>query len=129
MQKDFDSWNFHKKAIDLMAINSLYREREIWWCALGLNVGSEDDGKNEYFERPVLLFRSFGAETSWVIPLSSRQDSRQSRLNYRVDVQGTSRTARLHQLRLVSNKRLIRFVELVSYQDFQNIRNMLRDII
>jgi mRNA interferase MazF len=129
MQKDFDGWNFHKKAIDLMIINSQYHERQIWWCALGLNVGSEDDGKNEYFERPVLLFRSFGVDTSWVIPLSSRQDSRQSRLNYRVDVQGISKTARLHQLRLVSNKRLIRFVELVSYQDFQNIRNMLRDLI
>lgn len=129
MQKDFDTWNFHKKEIDLVSINGLHRERQIWWCALGLNIGSEDDGKNEYFERPVLIFRRFGEETSWTIPISSQKCRKDSRLQCSILVRGIKRTARLHQLRLISNKRLLRYIDCISLDEFTNIRTMLIDLI
>jgi len=107
----------------------LYRERQIWWCALGLNVGSEDDGKNEYFERPVLIFRRFGEETSWAIPISSQERQKDSRLQCPIFLQGIERTARLHQLRLISNKRLLRYIDYISLDDFTRIREMLADLV
>ena len=129
MQKDFDAWNFHKKEIDLVSIDGMYRERQIWWCALGLNVGSEDNGKNEYFERPVLIFRRFGEDTSWTIPISSQKCRKDSRYQCSILVQGIERSARLHQLRLISNKRLLRFIDYISLDEFTNIRRMIADLV
>lgn len=35
----------------------LFYEREIWWCSLGVNIGFEQDGTNDLFERPVLVIK------------------------------------------------------------------------
>jgi hypothetical protein len=57
-QKDFDGWNNVKKKVDTHNTSSLYfKEREIWWASTGVNIGSESDGKNELFERPVLILK------------------------------------------------------------------------
>jgi hypothetical protein len=55
MQKDFDRWNERKKIIHDSGENKLYHAREIWWCSLGVNIGSEQDGDNENYTRPVLI--------------------------------------------------------------------------
>ena len=71
MQKDFDGWNLIKKKIDSKNVNLHYREREIWWCSLGLNVGSEEDGKGPSSLRPVVIIRGFNKNLCLVVPLSS----------------------------------------------------------
>lgn len=59
MNKDFDEWNQEKKRIHA-GVNPAYGwPREVWWCALGINVGAEIDGKNNNFERPVLVMRVY----------------------------------------------------------------------
>jgi hypothetical protein len=58
MFKDFDEWNEEKKNFEKYSPESLiFHEREIWWCSLGVNLGDEQDGKNNLFERPVLVVR------------------------------------------------------------------------
>lgn len=42
-----------------------FREKEIWWAALGKNVGYETDGKHELFERPVLILNKYSKDI-WV---------------------------------------------------------------
>ena len=37
----------------------LFKEGEIWWCSIGLNVGDEEYGKGPFFQRPVLIFKKF----------------------------------------------------------------------
>jgi mRNA-degrading endonuclease toxin of MazEF toxin-antitoxin module len=127
-KKNFDAWNKYAKSLEEAEHTGLFHERDIWWCALGTNIGSEDDGKNSQFERPVLIFRKFGGETSWIIPISSQKCRRDSRIQYPISVQGMSRTARLHQLRLISNKRMLRYVDSVSIEDFTKIRRMIADL-
>lgn len=34
-----------------------FNEREVWWCAIGVNVGYEIDGKGKDFARPVLVLK------------------------------------------------------------------------
>ena len=41
--KNFDTWNIKKKHVN-RGESRLYTEREIWWCSLGVNIGSEQDG-------------------------------------------------------------------------------------
>lgn len=58
MPKDFDKWSRNKKLLEEHAYAQLsFHEREIWWCSLGLNLGDEQDGKHQDFERPVLVLR------------------------------------------------------------------------
>lgn len=72
MQKDFDTWNKTKKTVHEKEVNSYFHSREIWWCSLGLNIGSEEDGKNELFERPILILNKFNKDTVRITPLTSR---------------------------------------------------------
>src|SRR6185369_9821330 len=72
MEKDFDVWNEEKKKISAKAGNDfMFCEREIWWCSIGLNIGDEEDGKNEFFERPVLVVRKFNKDIAWVVPMTT----------------------------------------------------------
>ncbi|MEK7607910.1 MAG: hypothetical protein AAB484_03270 [Patescibacteria group bacterium] len=59
MQKDFESWHFLKKELNGRVISKeiFCKPREIWVCAVGANVGSEQDGQSPDFSRPVLVFK------------------------------------------------------------------------
>jgi hypothetical protein len=61
MKKDFDGWIKKKKSLHESSKEkaAYFYEREIWWCSIGINIGFEQDGKNEHFERPVLVLRKF----------------------------------------------------------------------
>jgi hypothetical protein len=45
--------------VDAPQKNSLFKEREVWWCSIGLNVGDEEFWKGAYFTRPVLVFKKY----------------------------------------------------------------------
>ena len=71
--KDFDSWNEEKKSLENVGHDILaFHEREIWWCSIGINLGDEQDGKNELFERPVLILKKFNNKVAWVLPMSTK---------------------------------------------------------
>ncbi len=41
MSKDFSQWHLIKTIIENEYHGPLFREREIWWCSIGTNVGFE----------------------------------------------------------------------------------------
>ena len=70
-QKQFDEWNEKKKEIHYARNLPLYHEREIWWLAIGENIGAEINGKGTDFLRPVLIIRKYG-DLFFGVPLSSQ---------------------------------------------------------
>jgi len=84
MEKDFDAWNKVKKLTNAEQPR-LYTVREIWWCRIGVNIGTEQDGKvlfPEYEKPPKTCFDGFshylplaGARPKptvlWIIQLST----------------------------------------------------------
>ena len=104
--KDFDSWNEEAKKLNAATFKGFFYAREIWWCALGINIGSEQDGKNESFERPVLIIKKINKDLLWVLPLTSRiiEDE------FRISTGSTGMLSQLllHQLKSISSKRLLR---------------------
>ena len=50
----------------------LVSEREIWWVSIGENVGSEIDGKNVLFSRPVIIYRKLAHGFYFVIPTTTK---------------------------------------------------------
>lgn len=53
--------------------NFYFYEREIWWVSLGVNVGFEQNGKNDLYERPVLVLRKFNKDILWALPLTTKK--------------------------------------------------------
>ena len=71
MQKDFDSWNDFKKKIEEKMSAPTFKQQEVLWCSIGLNIGHEENGKNEFFNRPVLVVRKFSKHIFLGVPLST----------------------------------------------------------
>ena len=116
--KNFDEWNDVKKSIDSKDINRdlFYHAREVWWCSLGQNVGAEADGKNEFFERPVLIIKKFNSEMVLAIPMTSKEKIGKYFLKVSHD-KGDS-YANLSQLKVISTKRLQRKIGMINEEDF-----------
>ena len=120
-QKQFDRWNVEKKQLEMFGSNSLlFHEREIWWCSIGVNLGDEQDGKNDLFERPVLVLKKFNRKLAWVLPLTTKQKRGvyYETLLYR----GKYSSVIISQLRLVSIKRFRRFIRKISPSKFRRIK-------
>ena len=70
MQKDFPGWHRHKEQLHAQHHTPTFQEREIWWCSVGVNVGHEMDGKNQFYNRPVLIVRKFNPHIFFGVPLT-----------------------------------------------------------
>jgi len=117
--KNFDQWNIAKKHIHENKHVVYAHPREIWWCALGLNVGAEIDGKNDTFERPVLVMRVYNLETLLVLPLTSKPRSDTFHAEVKMDDRTT--WVKLTQTRVISSKRLIRKVGVLPEEMFLGV--------
>ena len=70
MQKDFDRWNGQKAELNNAASMLSFKEREIWFCHLGLNIGHEQDGDAKKFLRPVIILKKLSDEMFFGVPLT-----------------------------------------------------------
>ena len=73
MDKDFDRWNKEKKRTHHEGKQKLCHEREIWWCTFGINIGREQDGRGDNFERPVVILKKLSPDTFVALPLSTKK--------------------------------------------------------
>lgn len=68
--KPFDTRNIEKKKINDKQGILFVKEKDIRYAQLGINIGNEEDGKGEYFKRPVLVVKKFG-NMFLVIPMTT----------------------------------------------------------
>ena len=126
MEKDFDNWNKLKKSINKKEIEYSFNFHagDIWWATLGLNIGKEINGKNETFERPVLILRVINKHTLYILPLTSR-DNFIDKYHYKVDYEdGGSGVVVFSQIRVISSSRLLRKLSRVSKEDLVEIKKL-----
>jgi mRNA interferase MazF len=123
MEKDFDRWNKKKKNLNQRIFSEYVHEREVWWCALGANVGVEADGKHDDFERPVLVLRKFNRDAVLVLPVTSRP--KKNPYHWPFMHEGKMFAAVISQLRLVSTKRLLRRLYRMDSKVFGDIQQTL----
>lgn len=128
MQKDFIAWHAVKAAIHSKTKTVGYKEREVWWFALGHNVGCEEDGKGTDFTRPVLIVRGFSSALFWGLPLSTT-NKRGIYYYPFTNAKGTTSVALLSQLRAFDTKRLIVKQEMINATDFAAIKRSLIDFL
>ncbi len=68
----FDEWNEVKKNTNKAGRMPRVKEGEVWWCAMGKNVGVEINGKSGAFSRPVLVLKKLSRFGFMGIPLTSQ---------------------------------------------------------
>lgn len=128
MEKNFDEWNEGKKRIHGVGESKLYHERQIWWCALGVNVGFEQDGTGSDFERPVLILKSMSRNTCYIVPLTTSPKKHKHRIPMGI-VDGKQAAALMSQIRLIDTRRLINKVEFLDVETFARIRKAAKDML
>lgn len=127
MAKDFDGWNKRKKDIDGGLHCPFYHEREVWWCDIGINIGSEQDGDTESHRRPVVIVRSLGKDICSVVPLTSSPRQHPLRFSLGV-VADKNATALLAQIRTVSSRRLVRKIDTIGKDVFDSLKKAIRNM-
>ncbi len=123
MEKNFDSWNTEKKKIHETEFNGFVHEREIWWCALGFNVGDEEDGKNDKFERPVLVLKKFNRKIVLTVPLTTKV--KENSYYFPFTHEGIKFAVMFSQLRLLSTNRLTRRIRKIDNALFKQIKEKI----
>lgn len=127
MQKDFSAWHEKKNQVDIKD-RPFFREREIWFVALGLNVGVEQNGRGMDFLRPIIVFRKFNSESFWAIPLTKAKKKGIFYLSFSFEP-GIISVANLSQLRLIDSRRLAYPIGEMSQIDFTALNEKLKALL
>jgi mRNA interferase MazF len=105
MEKNFDQWNRLKQNLDSKERLPTFKQREIWWCSLGLNIGHEENGKSNDCSRPILILRKFNHHIFFGIPLTTQ--IKEKHYYHKVHFKNKEQCVMISQLRLFDSKRLI----------------------
>jgi mRNA interferase MazF len=126
--KNFDIWNSIKKYSEINFTFKYYKPRQIWWMMLGCNMGHEQDGKGEYFERPVLILTKFNNRLFFGIPLSTKIKNNPFYIKIK-DNHGRIHCAIISQLRLLDASRLREKMGFIDKINFKQIKKAIKRII
>lgn len=125
-EADFDAWNIEKKALHAAAARPIFKEAQVWWCALGVNIGSEVYGKGVQRTRPVIVLRKLSREACIIVPVTSAQPARVSEWYHPMRWAGRDQWAMLHQARMVSVARFTSRMAELPESDFRALKAAFR---
>ncbi len=129
MLKDYSKWTPIKSKIhnkDLIPVG--FKEREIWVCNLGENVGFEEDGKGKDFTRPVLILKIHSRKLCYIVPLSTTSNRGKYYYNFNGKT-GKVSVALLGQSRVIGTARLRNKIGKASKEDFEEIKKRIFEIL
>ncbi|MBP9763442.1 MAG: type II toxin-antitoxin system PemK/MazF family toxin [Candidatus Pacebacteria bacterium] len=124
--KDFDSWNEIKKKTE-SENPRLYNVREIWWCKFGLNIGTEQDGKDKLYLRPCVILKSFGKSSCLVVPTTTSPKDHPFRINIG-KIEGKEDKANISQIKTIDPRRLIEKIGILDKAEFSKLRKAVRNL-
>lgn len=104
MKKEFDSWNKLKQKLDNIKQPPFFNEKEIWWCNVGMNIGSEIYGKGKTFTRPILVIKKFNKNSLLALPLSTKTKNRFG--YYQLSFKDKKICAVLSEIKKIDSRRL-----------------------
>lgn len=120
MSKDYVKWHELKCLVHEAENRVFCKPREVWWVCLGHNIGFEQDGKGDNFERPVVIIKPFNTHLFFGIPLTSKDKT--GKYYFPLEYNGMKSLAILSQARIFSNKRLLNKVGVIPIEMFNSLR-------
>jgi mRNA interferase MazF len=112
--------------IDAPQKNCFFKEREVWWCSIGLNIGDEEFGKGTRFTRPVLIFKKFSSNSFLGLPLTSAL--KEGNWYASSVILGKKGSIMLNQARIFDGRRLMSRVATISEEEFETVRTKFREL-
>ncbi len=127
MHKNFDQWNEAKKGVD-KELNRPFscHEGDIWWCNLGLNIGNEQNGCGNQFERPILILKAFSLNTFLAVPLTTSEQKHKYRFDIGI-INNKKAKAIISQVKVLDTKRLAEIICSLDSKIFYQIRKTVRE--
>ena len=126
MEKDFDKWNeqkkYHNERRGLLTVH----KREVWWGAVGLNIGSEQDGKGKGYERPILVLATLSKSTFIGVPLSTKE--KKHSMHFLIVFKETNNYALIDQIKVFDVRRLNRKIGVISQNEFNDVCKIIQKI-
>ncbi|MFT6386582.1 MAG: mRNA interferase MazF [Rickettsiales bacterium] len=127
MEKDFDKWSELKKRLDSKKNIPAFKQREIWWCHLGINIGDEENGKNHVHSRPILILKKFNNHIFWGLPLTTQV--KEKPYYHKIEFKDNQQCVMISQLRLWDVRRLTTRIGKLTSQQFDEIKRRIGDIV
>ena len=130
-EKDFLLWHKEKYKINNKSIDKVYfRERDIWFCRIGINIGYEEDGKGDYFLRPVIVMKKINRNLFIGVPLTSSNKIKESKFYYKFEYSKDKVSyAILPQIRAFDSRRLDYKSGEIKSEIFLEIKQKIKDLI
>lgn len=132
MQKDYGEWHKKKKILNERedVDNIFFREKEVWWTALGVNIGFEQDGKGEEFRRPVLILKKYNKYLVLIVPLTTKiKKDNKYYVNCSIRNDAIPRMAIISQVRPIDTKRFIDKLGVTDEDSFTKIKNAIKAML
>ena len=117
-------WGIVKAELQTEASSVLFKEGEVWWANVGMNLGEEIFGKGDRFKRPVLVFRKITKNLFLGLPITSQE--RNGDWYVPIVLPGRPRWAMLHQVKVFDKKRLVQRLGTLKELDLENIHERFR---
>lgn len=132
MNKEYSEWHNKKKVLnereDMDTI--FFREKEVWWTALGVNIGFEQDGKGEEFRRPILILKKFNKYAVLAVPLTTKiKEGNKYFVQCSIIDDSIPRMAIISQIRLIDTKRFIDKLGVADKDSYIKIKNAVKAML
>ena len=124
----FDKWNEVKKLTEKKEVTAYYKEREIYWANIGENIGFEQNGKDDNFIRPLLVFRKYSNQLFCGIPLSTTLRDGSFFFDFQF-IEEKKSSALLVQAKTFDAKRLDRKIGMISIDDFKQLELKMKKLM
>jgi mRNA interferase MazF len=89
---------------------------------LGVNVGSEIDGKGKSFNRPCVIVDSFSDKLVLVFPMSTKLKNTAGYVEIKLE-DGRKVSVCIHQAKTVSPKRVLKRITTIANDKVQDLKN------
>ena len=123
-----NNWNDVKQNTQKTNKKVYFKERDIFWLKIGENIGFEQNGKGDKFQRPVLVVKRYTNDMFLGIPLSTTQREGSFYFQFTF-LEDKISTALLVQHKLFSSKRFIKKIGKINENDFKELKKKLYDLI
>ena len=102
----------------------------MWWTALGVNIGFEQDGKGEEFRRPVLILKKYNKYLVLVVPLTTKiKKDNKYYIDCSIMNDTIPRMAIISQVRPIDTKRFIDKLGVADEDSFIKIKNAIKAML
>ena len=119
-EESFELWNKVKIDLDLNGRQPRISQGQIWWTGVGKNIGTEINGKNSRFSRPVLIYKKLCRNKFMAVPLTSKFHEGSWYVPFKHN--NKNEIAVIGDARVMNIKRLYRMIGEVDDADYERIR-------